>query len=113
MDPEVSEERLSEIESLILERLLTEWEEGSISEAESAEIANFVLDELDFVYTEEDLMFFLQDLTSKWKFFANILSIETGKHSEQESSELAKDALQLAREGKIDDALSLAKGGAN
>lgn len=111
MDPEVSEDRLSEIAGLILDRLLTEWEEGAISEMDASDIANFVLDELDFVYAEEDLMFFLQDLVSRWKFFGNILSIEQGKQSEQKTAEVAKDALQLAREGKIDDALSLAKGG--
>lgn len=108
---EVSEDRKEELRKQILERLLSEWESGKINQDESANIANYVLDSMPFVFTEQDLLDFLNELISKWAFFGNLLTIEKGKRKEKVSGEMAEGAATLARHGKLDDALKLAKKG--
>lgn len=54
-------------------------------------------------------MQFLRDLSSKWSIFTKLLVLESGEVKEKTEDKVAEDVLKMAKEGKIDEAIGLAK----
>ena len=90
-------------------RLAAVMEKEQISEEESRTIADVVLTELDKAQTQEQMLQFLSDLSQKWVFFSDVLTLEKGvAQGEQEGKETIK-VEELIKENKIDEALDAAK----
>lgn len=90
-------------------RLTGVMEKEQISEEESRTIADVILTELDKVQTQAQMLQFLSDLSQKWLFFSDVLTLEKGvAQGEQEGKETIK-VEELIKENKIDEALDAAK----
>lgn len=98
-----------EILNLIADQLPIGLEDGSIKEEELEQIAGFVLDKIENIQTEEELREFFKELAEKWPAFTKLKVIEVSKITKRIEDQAALDVLKLAREGKIDEAMSLAK----
>ena len=59
--------------------------------------------------TYTQLIEFLEELVIQWPFFEHILAVEKGEERNMAEHEVAEGVAMLAKEGKIDTALSLAK----
>jgi signal recognition particle GTPase len=107
------EELKLEIQRQIVEAVVQHLEKNLISPDTSTEIATFVLDTLSNVSTQFELESFLTELTSRWNMFESILKSEEGKSRLKVEQEQIDGVLLLAKHGKIDEALQLAKSATN
>lgn len=106
---EFSEEHKNKIEKMVVEEMISSLEKNELKEEELSAIAEFILGKIDNIKTQEELIVFLGELSSKWLIFKNIEELEKGEVKEQQEKIVAKDVLQLAKDGKIEDAIDLAK----
>lgn len=106
---QLSQEQRDAIEKSIAELIIKGLREGLIQEEDLSPIGKFVLEKIDIIQTEEQMVAFLTELAQKWPLFSNILTIEKGKVTENSESQVAQNVLDLAKEGKIDQAVDLAK----
>lgn len=102
-----------EIETQIVETMISALENEKITESESSEIAAFVLDRIDAVTTTQEMTTFLQDLAAKWEIFGSLLFLEQADLKERVEDEVAAGVLLLAEHGKLDDAIRLARSATN
>lgn len=106
---QLSQERRDDVEKQIAELVIKGLREGTIQDQDLSPIGKFVLEKIDTLQTEELMVVFLTELSQKWSLFSNILTIEKGKVTDQTENQVAQDVLGLAKEGKIDEAVDLAK----
>lgn len=106
---DVSEEKLTNIQSAIVEKIAQALEEEKVAEDELPEIATFVLEKTNNITTEEQLLLFLDDLAQKWPFFEPIEELEKGREREKGEEQVVEDVLKLAKSGQINEAVDLAK----
>lgn len=104
-----TQEHKNEIERKIVEAIIAGLENKSLLESQLSEIADFVLQRIDAVKNQDELLAFLADLSSKWSIFNNVKLTEEGEVKAEAENEVAKGVLDLAKSGKIDDAIDLAK----
>lgn len=107
MDP-VKESKLN-LEKQIVEEALIEFESGKITEEELRQIAVFTIDHLKPASNELDIQNFLEQLKSKWNFFSQLAMISQSEIKENVENEVFDGVLTLAKHGKIEEAVKLAK----
>jgi hypothetical protein len=105
MDPEL----LTAIQKKIVHIMANQLEQGKVTEAEMSEIAEFVLERSDGLTEMDQLILLLKHLSERWPMFHDLYIIEAGRIKEAEAEQKINDALNLTREGKIDEALQVAK----
>lgn len=108
-DMDISQQHKEEIERKIIESIIVNLEENKLPQEELPIIADFVLGKIDTVKNHDELVIFLTELSTKWPIFTNITSIEKGEVKEKVEDKVAEDVLNLAKSGKIDEAIGLAK----
>lgn len=106
---DATKEHKNEIEKKIVEAIIAGLANKNLLASQLSEIADFVLQRIDEVKNEDELLAFLADLSSKWPIFNNIKLTEEGEVKNEAEKEVANDVLDLAKNGKIDDAIGLAK----
>jgi len=106
---DVTQEHKEEIQKKIVEAIIAGLENKKLLEIQLSEIADFVLQRMDAVKNQDELLAFLADLSSKWSVFNNIKLTEEGEVKNEAENKVTKDVLDLAKNGKIDDAIGLAK----
>jgi hypothetical protein len=98
-----------EVEKAIVQILLTQLDAKQISLSESHEIAEFCLEKLKYIATEEDINNFISQLVMQNVMFKDIATIENAKTKENSDQQAVNRALDLAKEGNLDEALNVAK----
>lgn len=104
-----SPDHKKEIETNIVQAIITALEGNGLSKDELPKIADFVLERIDSVKNHDGMVAFLDELSSTWPIFINIASIEKGEVKEKVEDEVTEGVLTLAKSGKIDEAIDLAK----
>ncbi len=97
------------IEDEIAEAIIDALEDKKISEGDATQISDFVLRKIDLIKTHEELTSFLTELSQNWPVFESLGKIEQGEEQEVKEGAVAADVAELANEGKIEDAINLAK----
>lgn len=97
------------IEQKIADTILSNLENENITRSEASSISNFVLDKIDVLKTQEELLNFLRELSARWRIFSSLLVLESGEIKEIMDTKAAREALTLTKEGKIEDALNVAR----
>lgn len=110
---ELTKEQKYEIEAQIVETVLQALDKNLLIADQLQEIADYSLEGMKKVTNEHELLNFLSGLSLKWKVFEGIAVLQKGKMVKKEEKEVADGVLMLIKEGKIDDALSLAKSATN
>lgn len=104
-----TESHKKEIEKQIVEAIITSLDKDNLKTTELPNIANFVLERIDNIKTHNELILFLGELARIWPVFVNLTAIEKGEVKEIKEDEVAQSVLTLAKSGKIDEAINLAK----
>lgn len=99
----------TEIERKILEAIINAFENNQVAEAELPTISDFVLTRIDQIQDHEQLVKFLDELSAKWPFFDNIEQLERGEVTEAKEDQIEQKVLEMAKSGKVDEAINLAK----
>jgi hypothetical protein len=105
--------QINQAEKDIVDCVVVNLENGNLTEEALPEIGRFVLDRIYLLKTHEELAGFLGELSSKWPIFSSIATIEKGELNQAVEKEATTEALNLLKQGKIEDALSLAKNQTN
>ena len=98
-----------EIEKKIVNKALTSYGEEVISKDELKNIAEFTVDGMKAVNTRQQLLEFLKHLSEKWQFFSSIVIIEEGEYKGFIERDAYSKVLDLAKQGKIEEAINLSK----
>ena len=89
--------------------------QGTITEDQSDEIANYVLENIDLAKTNSELFTFIENLSAKWSIFNSILTssdqaqVPSVNQVQEKTDEIIHTAEDLIKENKIDEALQVAK----
>jgi len=105
---QVSQE-IKDVENRIVDTLIGSLDKEMIETTEVPHVASYVLDNLYGVTTHDELMQFLRDVSAKWPIFTNLLVVKYGQINQAEENKAASNVLQLAKSGKIEEAVDLAK----
>ena len=102
-----------QVEKQIVDTGINKFEDGTITKEMLSQIADFTDEGMNKVKTQSDLSSFLSALASHWPIFQNIVTIEQGVVKEASDKKVYSGALDLAKHGKIEDAVKLAKSATN
>lgn len=107
MDP--LQEKKTELEQRIVDVVLQEIEKETINLNQAKEVTSFWLAKSGDLTTEEELLRFVEEFTLKWPIFSKINLVEQGKVQASEDLKKVEDVTSLVKNGKIEEALGLAK----
>ena len=93
----------------VLKILMYLLEKKKISDDEGKEIARITYEFLQKAQSELDIPSLYKNLSQKWSVFKTNEIEEWGKIDRKEESEVIQGVIELVRNGKIDEALNLAK----
>lgn len=99
----------NKIEEELVKTIATGLEQGRILPKDTQGIADFILGRIDQIASHEQLTQFLSELSFRWPVFSALLSFE----QKEAAVKTAKEAADLAKQGKIEEALDLAKAATN
>jgi hypothetical protein len=97
------------IEKQIVDIAISQFEQNKLTNEDLITIADFTVEGLKNVSSQGDLNGFLTSLANRWSFFTNIATIEEGASKTAVENEVYNGVLALAKHGKIDEAVKLAK----
>ncbi len=100
---------IEKVDRRLLESLITAIEADKINDEELPVLANFVLEKIDSTKNHEQLIKGLEELSAKWPIFDNIEELERGEVQEAKEDKVEQDVLNLAKNGRVEEAISLAK----
>ncbi len=91
--------------------------QGTITEDQSDEIANYILENIDLATTNSELFTFIENLSAKWPIFSSILTssdqaqtpLSTANSVQEKTDQIIHTTEDLIKENKIDEALQVAK----
>lgn len=106
---ELSKERKKEIKMKLIEIIIDSLENGRLSVSELSNVSSFILDRIDKVADQNQLRFFLSELSSQWPIFTDFLVTEIGVVQEVKEDKAAEDMTALMQNGKMEEAVDLAK----
>ena len=106
---DLTEERKKEIKMKLMEAIIASLENSRLSVNELSSVASFILDRIDKVADQDQLRFFLSELSAKWPIFTDLLVTEISGPQEVKEDKLAEDMTTLIKTGEIDEAVDLAK----
>jgi len=106
---ELTEEHKKEVERKLVEVIIDSLEKNLISVGDKDTISAFILGRALNVRTHEELITFLRELSSKWSIFSPLLVIESGEVKEKNEDRVVDKVQSLTQEGKIDEAINMAK----
>lgn len=98
-----------ELESKILAILTTALENNTITTDDVSPIATFVLENAKDISDQQELIEFLRELSNRWNIFTPLLVISSGELQEKAENEIGQGVLELAKSGKLEEAIQLAK----
>lgn len=98
-----------QIEKEIVDKALSEYGKEIITKEQLKQIADFTVDGMNKIQTHAHLVSFLDALSKHWTFFQGIAMVEVGEHRDMQEDEVHSGVLTLAKHGKIDEAIKLAK----
>ncbi len=106
---EITAQQKEELYGKIVAQMITSLENETLDSGALPEIASYLLDHIRPLTTQEQLIIVLTDIAEKWFIFKNIVTseIEEMKRAGQVIS--TEHILELTKEGRIDEALALAK----
>lgn len=106
---ELTPEHKKDVEIKLVEIVADALEHGKLSSDEATQASQFILDRIDEVNTQEELLIFLEELSSLWDVFGHLFVTEQGKIKEKQEDVTAREVETLVEKGNIDEALSVAK----
>lgn len=96
-------------EEIIVETILNAVEKERIKEKDTQPIAQYVLDRIDKVKSDDELTAFIHELSEKWEIFKPVTIMKDSELQERVEDEVAQGVLVLIEHGKIDNAIKLAQ----
>ena len=98
-----------ELEKQIVEIVLNEIDNKTLTVDQAREIMTFWLSKVKTITSEEEMLSFVIEFVAKWPIFNTIAIIEQGNIRREQEERITDDVVSLVKNGKIEEALALAK----
>jgi uncharacterized protein YdaT len=106
---QLSQEKKDKLEREIIEIIANCLEKDLIKETDVPPIVTFYGEKIDNAQSEEDLQAFISEFVQKWPVF-NALKIPADQNAtEKNEQQITQNVVNLAKEGKLEEAVDLAK----
>lgn len=105
LDVPFDEEKKRKIENQIVEAMIDGLKKEELDKEEVPKISAFVLQRIDSITNQQQLIDFLRELSAMNRVFTLILIIESGEIQEREEFRKAQQALNLIKQGQIEQAI--------
>ena len=105
----ISPEYREDVERRILQIMATALESNTLTEADAPLIAKYIIENLDHVEDHQELVRFLDGLSSQWPIFTEVGNIEMAKGIEQNKAAVTHQMEDLVHQGNIQGALDTAQ----
>lgn len=105
----LTQEQIDRTYKKILDEVVVGLEAGDIEAYEASEIAEYVLGKVEEIESEQAISNFYEQIVDLWPAMDNLLSDKRTEDIEKKEQEASEGALALLQQGKIDEALSVAK----
>jgi len=102
-----------ELEKRIIEVLLNSIENETLTLDQASEVTDFWLTKMEDLTSEEELSNFAKELSAKWPMFDRIALAEQSDTQKQEDVGVADNVVSLVKDGKLEEAIDLAKSQTN
>ena len=106
---ELSPDKKKEVERMLVETIIAALEKKELTADEYAKTSSFILENMKTITTQEQLTQFLHELSTKWEIFSKVMVLYTGETKAEKEKETMENVVKLAKSGKIEDAVTLAK----
>lgn len=109
---DLSQDHIKEVDRRLVETIITALREDFLTADEYDEVADFVvkgMDNVETVKTQDELLRFLRELSSKWKIFTHVLVVESAATRDTAEDKVYENAVALAESGNIEEAVAVAK----
>lgn len=81
--------------------------DGTVTEEEAAEIATYILENLNKTKDSSEILNFLEEFVKKWPIFEPILNLEQANTIDKKEDVAIQQAESLIKENRIDEALNV------
>jgi len=105
----IDSELLTSFQKKIVHIMANQLEMGKVTEADLSEIAEYVLAQTDEIDSYDHLVLFLKNLSNKWPIFHDLYILEEEKLKNAGEEQKVVKALELMKEGRIDEAIQETK----
>lgn len=109
IDMEFTQEHKGQVEKRIVELMIVGLQNKVLTEQDTIDLSEFVLDRIDGVKNQHELILFLKEFSERWEVFKPILFHEEGQMQNKVNDEVADGIELLISHGKLDRALALVK----
>lgn len=109
MNNDITIRHRNEILERIVDRTIIELEQKNIEVSDLPKIGDFVLSNISEVKDHSQLLVHLEELVQQWPGFVSILNMEKAEIEQSKEDGVAEKVLRLSKEGKIEEALALAR----
>jgi hypothetical protein len=106
---DITAQKRDELLTEMVQSMVSALESKTLTDDDVPPIADYILNEIDQVNTQEELLAFLRKISGIWNVFTSVLVIESGEAKEKREEDAIIDMIDLIKKGKIDDAILLGK----
>jgi len=99
----------AELEKRLVGVILQEVGKETINLNQAKEMTSFWLAKVGSLTSEEELLNLVKEMAVKWPIFDGVVLVEQGNIQKDEEVKVADDVTSLIKNGKIEEALGLAK----
>lgn len=99
----------AEVQRQLIHAIIIGLESSQLKDSDLPEIAAQILDGLPVVNNHQQLIALLEKLGQQWEVFTKVANTEMARMIETKKDGVVNQALALARQGNIEDALAVAK----
>lgn len=110
---DTTQTKRKELEERMVQIILAEIEKNTLTIDQAKEITTFWLSKSSTLSTEEELMSFVNDSADKWPIFSQMALAQQTEPLKEKEVKIADDVVSLVRDGRIEEAVSLAKAANN
>lgn len=87
----IDEKKKSKIMNDVVSSLINAYGSKAISYFEMRKAATYILDHFELIKTQNDLIYFLENLSGYWQVFKNVMVLEKlGSHQDKEAEMIEK-----------------------
>lgn len=105
----LTKEQKDILASDVVRTMIHALEEQKLQLDDMSIIADFILQGIDSIQTQEQLAQFMGELAQRWPIFENISLVEKGKVEDKMEDRALEQVLTMTKNGDIEGALALAK----
>ena len=105
--------KIARFEGQITEIIINAIDKEELTTDQAREITAFWLPRVKSITAEDALATLVEDLSARWPMFNSVVIIEQGEIRSEDEKKITEEVISLVKDGKIEEAVQLAKAANN